>query len=471
MLGVPFFAVAVNAPFTVGSKLLDRVETCACATKRQGSTLHLRQIGRRCFQYELRNSVFNTNFTFSSRRDRRSQSSMSRFIIFCNVDASSASCGLAERIQTIESEGRKHNESLSSTKVVVGMSGGVDSSTVAGVLRRDGYDIVGVTLWHLTGEGSCCSGGMVDAARICDQLGVEHHIVDTREEFTTNVVEYLVQGYQSGITPLACSQCNKTVKFRGLLDFADANGLLNVATGHYARIEYDQSSNRHVLKRALYLPKDQSYFLYDLSQDQLARLIFPLGSTTKTETREEARNMGLYTADKPESQDLCLAEKHGSMRAFLEEHIDARMGAIIDQEGNVLGQHSGVHNFTIGQRKGLRVAADLPLYVIELKADTNEVVVCKDRSTALSPDCTVQRVNWVSIPPQTEPFKATVQLRYRSPPVVATVIPLQAWAVGESRVRIVFDNPQFAVAPGQAAVFYDEDKVLGGGIIERPVVV
>lgn len=350
-------------------------------------------------------------------------------------------------------------------KVVVGLSGGVDSSVAAASLHHQGYDVVGLTLWLMKGKGQCCSEGMVDAAAICEQLDIPHHIVDSRELFQTQIVDYLVGGYGAGITPLPCSQCNKAVKFGPMLRYAsDELGVQTIATGHYARVSYDAERDRYQLRRAVDGHKDQSYFLYDLDQDVLAHVLFPLGEQTKAETRHLAAQFGLLTAEKPESQDLCLIESHGSMREFLDQYLAPKQGDIVDVSGQVLGQHNGIHHYTIGQRKGLGIAAPNPLYVIAIDAGRNRVVV-GDRTSANHPECTVQRVNWVSMSEPDAPIRAHVQIRYRSPAVPATVIPLKA-SGDAARVRVIFDDPQFSVTPGQAAVWYQDDLLLGGGIIE-----
>ncbi|MGV0027961.1 tRNA 2-thiouridine(34) synthase MnmA [Phormidesmis priestleyi] len=346
-------------------------------------------------------------------------------------------------------------------KVVVGLSGGVDSSVAAAVLHDQGFEVVGLTLWLMKGKGQCCSEGMVDAAKLCEFLGIPHHIVDSRDRFQENIVDYLVTGYSDGITPLPCSQCNKAVKFSPMLTFARELGIEKIATGHYARIQYNPQTDRHELWRAIDRTKDQSYFLYDLSQEVLAQVVFPLGDQPKTETRRIAAEFGLHTADKPESQDLCLVEANGSMKSFLDKYITPQKGDIVNQSGRILGQHEGVHHYTIGQRKGLGIAHTEPLYVIGLDAGRNRVIV-GDRSEAWETECTVQRVNWVSISEPTAPIHADVQIRYRSSAMPATVIPL-----ANDRVRIVFDDPQFSITPGQAAVWYDGEVLLGGGIIEK----
>lgn len=356
-------------------------------------------------------------------------------------------------------------------KIVVGLSGGVDSSVAAATLHYQGYEVIGLTLWLMQGKGQCCSEGMVDAARLCEELGISHHIVDSRDTFQQHIVDYLVEGYGQGITPLPCSQCNRSVKFGPMVDYAQREwGATAIATGHYARITYDDTHQRYQLRRAVDLTKDQSYFLYDLSQDMLAHTHFPLGNQTKVETRRMAAALGLSTAEKPESQDLCLIEKHGSMQGFLDRYLAPKPGNIVDTAGHVLGQHTGIHHYTIGQRKGLGIAAANPLYVVALDVGRNQVVV-GDRATVHHPDCTVQRVNWVSVPPMTTPQAVQVQIRYRSPVVPATLVPLETdgetdGVAPSNRVKLIFDEPQFGVTPGQAAVWYDGDLVLGGGIIE-----
>ncbi|MEO0456240.1 MAG: tRNA 2-thiouridine(34) synthase MnmA [Cyanobacteria bacterium P01_A01_bin.114] len=349
-------------------------------------------------------------------------------------------------------------------KIVVGLSGGVDSSVAAATLHQQGHEVIGLTLWLMKGKGQCCSEGMVDAAQLCEQLDIPYSVVDTREVFERNIVDYLVSGYGQGITPLPCSQCNRTVKFGPMLDYARHEMTADhIATGHYARITHNAATGRYELRRAVDRSKDQSYFLYDLTQEQLAATLFPLGEQTKAQTRQIAADLGLHTAEKPESQDLCLIEQHGSMQTFLDKYLAPKPGNIVDTSGRVLGQHTGIHHYTIGQRKGLGIAAPNPLYVVALDVARNQVVV-GERDSVHQPDCTVQRVNWVSIAPPLEPRSVMVQIRYRSPAVKATVIPITADPL---RVNLIFDQPQFGVTPGQAAVWYDDDgRVLGGGLIE-----
>ena len=270
-------------------------------------------------------------------------------------------------------------------RVAVGLSGGVDSSLTAALLVEAGWEVEGLTLWLMSGKGACCAEGLVDAAGVCEQLEVPHHVVDFREHFKEQIVDFLVQGYEAGVTPLPCSRCNREVKFGPMLQWAkEERGIERIATGHYARVRHgDQSENgRHQLLRGLDERKDQSYFLYDLPQQALGRLVFPLGELTKPDTRKEADRHGLRTAQKPESQDLCLADHHGSMKAFLDAYLPPRPGQIVLADGQVVGEHDGIEHFTIGQRKGLGVAWSEPLHVVRLDGAMNQVVVAPRRHAA-----------------------------------------------------------------------------------------
>lgn len=366
-------------------------------------------------------------------------------------------------------------------RVAVGLSGGVDSSLTAALLVAAGWQVEGLTLWLMSGKGSCCAEGLVDAAGICDQLGVPHHVVDSRSRFQEQIVGFLVEGYGEGLTPLPCSRCNRAVKFGPMLEWAAAErGLSRLATGHYARQRPagatdgqtlpGDGAGRHQLLRGLDPLKDQSYFLYDLPQAVLGRLVFPLGELTKEATRAEASRLGLRTAEKPESQDLCLADHHGSMRAFLDAYLPPRQGEIVLADGTVLGSHDGIEHFTIGQRKGLGVAWSEPLHVVRLDGAMNRVVVAPRRE-ATRQACVVGAVNWVSIAPPEHPIAVEVQVRYRSLPERALLTPLAATSADHAadrphRARLDFAEPQFSVAPGQAAVFYCGDVLLGGGLIQ-----
>ena len=359
-------------------------------------------------------------------------------------------------------------------RVAVGLSGGVDSSLTAALLVEAGWDVEGLTLWLMSGKGACCAEGLVDAAGVCEQLGVPHHVVDFREHFKEQIVDFLVQGYEAGVTPLPCSRCNREVKFGPMLRWAsEERGIGRIATGHYARVRHgDQSENgRHQLLRGLDQHKDQSYFLYDLPQEALGRLVFPLGELTKPDTRLEADRHGLRTAQKPESQDLCLADHHGSMKAFLDAYLPPRPGQIVLADGQVVGEHDGIEHFTIGQRKGLGVAWSEPLHVVRLDGAMNQVVVAPRRDAARA-EAVVGAVNWVSIAPPEEPMEVEVQVRYRSGPQQARLIPLpesesDRAADRPHRCRLEFAEEQFSITPGQAAVFYAGEMVLGGGLIQR----
>ena len=362
-------------------------------------------------------------------------------------------------------------------RVAVGLSGGVDSSLTAALLVEAGWEVEGLTLWLMSGKGACCAEGLVDAAGICEQLGVPHHVVDFREHFKEQIVQFLVDGYAEGLTPLPCSRCNREVKFGPMISWAEENRSIGrIATGHYARVRpADQSDNgRHQLLRGLDHRKDQSYFLYDLPQEALSKLVFPLGELSKPDTRLEAERFGLRTAQKPESQDLCLADHHGSMRAFLDTYLPAREGEIVLLNGTVVGKHDGIEHFTIGQRKGLGVAWSEPLHVVRLEAAMNRVVVAT-REEAGTDNCVVGALNWVSIaqPALGTRQRVEVQVRYRSEPVGAwleVISPTSDDAAGgrPHRCQLSFDQSQFSITPGQAAVFYDGERVLGGGLIQRP---
>ena len=369
-----------------------------------------------------------------------------------------------------------------SQHIAVGLSGGVDSSLVAALLVEAGWKVEGLTFWLMNGKGACCTEGLVDAAYICQQLKIPHHIVDSRETFQQEVVQALLDDYQKGITPLPCSRCNKLVKFGPMLAWAQQRNLPQIATGHYARVH--QSSNpshsallpdcgrdRYQLLRGRDKSKDQSYFLYDLTQEVLGQVLFPLGELSKTDTRLEAERYGLRTAYKPESQDLCLAGQYGSMRAFLDAHLPTNKGLISLLDGTVIGHHDGIQHFTIGQRRGLKVAWSEPLHVVRLDAATNRVIVAP-RSQSGHNSCIVGAVNWVSITPPQKPLEVEVQMRYRSRPVYARLIPIAPTNYDVSaqrpyRCRIDFHEKQFLIAPGQAAVFYEGDLLLGGGLIQR----
>tara|TARA_B100000963_G_scaffold49244_1_gene37453 strand:+ start:701 stop:1858 length:1158 start_codon:yes stop_codon:yes gene_type:complete len=368
-----------------------------------------------------------------------------------------------------------NSKSKKTKRIVVGLSGGVDSSLSAALLKEAGWHVEGLTLWLMKGEGSCCSEGLVDAAGLCEDLGIDHHVIDSRNLFTKNVIEKTAEGYELGITPLPCSMCNKNVKFEEMLNWArEQKDFTYIATGHYAQIKktidikIDATKKfnfkEYLLLRGVDSNKDQSYFLYSLSQEVLSRLILPLGDLKKEETRMEATRLGLRTAQKPESQDLCLAEHYGSMKNFIDTHIEIKNGLIKHINGTVLGSHNGIQHYTVGQRKGIGVAWSEPLYVKKLDHKNNIVYVASMKDL-LGKEAIIKNLNWVSITEPHEEIEIDAQIRYRSKPMRGRLIPLKKDSNSESKFKLIFDADQSSITPGQAAVFYKGDILLGGGII------
>ncbi len=352
---------------------------------------------------------------------------------------------------------------------MVAMSGGVDSSLAAALLQEQGHEVVGISMRLFDrsgGEGSsfgrCCSLEDFEGARaVALRLGFPHYVLDLSRTFADDVVAPFVREYLAGRTPLPCTLCNTYTKFRVLAERAEALGCEALATGHYARVTRDAATGRHQLLRALDGAKDQSYFLFGLEQAQLARALFPVGALTKDAVRAAAATRGLPTADKPESQEICFVPD-GDYASFVETRAPearALAGPIVDQRGRVLGRHAGLHRFTVGQRRGLGLAAPHPLYVVRLEAATNAVVVGEEREL-LATTLEARGVRWMSGQPLDQPLRAAVKIRSRAPASPATLTPL-----APDHVRVTFDEPQRAITPGQAAVFYEGDVCLGGGWI------
>ncbi|HSE49866.1 MAG TPA: tRNA 2-thiouridine(34) synthase MnmA [Terriglobales bacterium] len=362
--------------------------------------------------------------------------------------------------------------------IAVAMSGGVDSSTAAAMLRAEGHALVGLTmqLWNqkrLAGKngmteevtGRCCSlDDVYDARRVAERLEIPYYVVNHERRFEQDVVKPFVAEYLSGRTPIPCSLCNSHIKFADFLREAQQIGADKIATGHYSRVEYDEGRGRWLLLRPKDKAKDQSYFLFGLTQAMLARTLFPLGQLTKPEVRAKAEEYGLAVAEKPDSQEICFVP-NGDYKQFLDaylaeqgESLPDTAGELVSASGEVMGRHEGVHNFTVGQRKGLGVATGSPLYVIELRGDKKQVVVGGSEDL-YAKRMVVRRLNWIAIEELRQPVRVTVKIRNRHEPAAATIAP------DGDAVRVEFDEAQRAITPGQAAVFYEGDIVVGGGWI------
>ena len=345
------------------------------------------------------------------------------------------------------------------------MSGGVDSSVAAALLAEQGHDVIGLSMQlydQRGGEsfGSCCTlDDLYDARRVASSLGIPHYILNFEKQFEATVIDNFVREYASGRTPIPCAHCNSDLKFSTLLDRARGFGAEHVATGHYARVE-QRADGRWLLKRSTDREKDQSYFLFSLTQEQLARAAFPVGDLTKPRVRDEARRLGLTVAEKPDSQEICFVPD-GDYAAFVAKRDPdaARSGTIVDEQGHKIGEHAGVHRFTIGQRKGLGVSAPAPLYVLKLEPDTRTVVV-GPREALERTTLTASGVNWISCDAPSEWMRVESQIRHRHQPAAGRVR-----ALPDGGAELEFDRPQAAITPGQAVVFYDGDVVVGGGWI------
>jgi tRNA-specific 2-thiouridylase len=363
--------------------------------------------------------------------------------------------------------------------IAVAMSGGVDSSTVAAMLRADGQNIIGLTmqLWNqrrLAGhegmpesvQGRCCSlDDVYDARRVAEHIGIPYYVVNHEERFEREVVRPFVEEYLSGRTPIPCSLCNNHLKFDQLLVVARQIGAERVATGHYARVTYDDTRGRWLLKRPADKSKDQTYFLFGLTQDQLSRTLFPLGDMTKPQVRDLARKHGLALAEKPDSQEICFVPG-GDYKRFIDAYLSDQgealpdtAGELVTTNGEVIGEHHGIHNFTVGQRKGLGVATGSPLYVIQISGANKQVIVGGEENL-YSRTLRARRVNLIAVEDLREPMRVTVKIRHRHEPASAVME-----RVSDDEVVVTFDEPQRAITPGQAAVFYDGEMVVGGGWI------
>ncbi len=335
-------------------------------------------------------------------------------------------------------------------KIAVLLSGGIDSAVSCLLLMKQGYDITGLTM--INQDVAVAE----KAAMVARQIGIKHLIVDLRDEFAARVMTPFCNEYQRGITPNPCVECNQFIKFGHLLDYAIENGFDQVATGHYARIEYDEAKQRYLLKKGLDNRKDQSYFLYRLGQKQLSRTLFPLGNLTKDEVKEIAANQGLQAANEKESQEICFIP--GDYRDFLSVRITALPGDIIDKQGNIIGKHNGLAYYTIGQRHGLGVNAGKKVYVIEIDAAKNLLVV-DEEPYLFSRELRAEQNNFISIEALEAPMHVEAKIRYAATPASAIITP-----IGD-KVQVLFDQPQRAITPGQSVVYYQGETVIGGGRI------
>jgi len=367
-------------------------------------------------------------------------------------------------------------------KIAVAMSGGVDSSAAAAILKEQGHELVGFTmqLWdqrrgiNVDENGDplpsrCCSlDDVYDARRVAEELGFPFYVLNLERDFERDVVQPFVSSYLNGETPIPCVSCNSRLKFASLDRLALSLDCEKVATGHYARVEHDTSTGRYQLLRGQNHQKDQSYFLWELTQEQLSRALFPLGEMSKPEARDAARTHGLAVAEKKESQEICFVPD-GDYAGFIDRYLEAEnatdrlpgLGEIVDTSGKVIGKHGGIQRYTIGQRRGIGIADARPLYVISLQSDENRVVVGSE-AELLSSEFTAAGVNWIALDNPVEPVRAEVRVRYRHTAAPATITSLP-----NNRVRVVFDEAQRAITPGQATVFYRGDEVVGGGWIVK----
>lgn len=343
-------------------------------------------------------------------------------------------------------------------KVVIGMSGGVDSSVAAYLLKEQGYEVVGVTMQMWSCGQKVSEAAASDAAHVCAALGIEHHVLDFRDPFKNTVVAHFIDEYFAGRTPNPCIMCNRFMKWEALLNYAESIGAQKIATGHYARVIQCPNGRYTLLKSAA--GKDQTYMLYRLTQEQLSRTLMPIGQYPKSEIRNIAASIGLKVADKPDSQDICFLPD-GNYQGFLQEYAPkkAEKGNFVTKDGKILGTHNGITNYTIGQRKGLNLALGYPVFVTEIRPETNEVVI-GEHEDLMKTKLRAAEVNWLAFEIPESPIRVTAKIRYAHQGAAATVTP-----IGEDGAEVVFDEPQRAVTPGQGVVFYDGDMLIGGGTI------
>lgn len=361
---------------------------------------------------------------------------------------------------------------LNKNRVVIGMSGGVDSTVAAYLLKKQGYEVIGITMktWDDPSDeyaekiGGCCSLSAVeDARRVAAKLDIPFYVLNFKKPFKEQVIDYFVDEYEHGRTPNPCIACNKFIKFDRLLKKAHELGAYYVATGHYAKIEYDASIDRYLLKASKEKSKDQTYMLYNLTQWQLEHMMMPLGNyETKEEIRKIAEELDLSIASKPDSQEICFIPDDDYAR-FVTENVTKPIvpGNFVDEEGKCLGQHKGIIYYTIGQRKGLGVTFGKPMYVTRINAETNEVVL-GDNEKVFAQSLLAEKVNWIAFDELKEPLHVYAKIRHAKSAESAMVIP-----VDEEHCRVLFEEPQRAITPGQAVVFYQNDLVIGGGTIQR----
>ncbi|MHB1394683.1 MAG: tRNA 2-thiouridine(34) synthase MnmA [Clostridia bacterium] len=356
-------------------------------------------------------------------------------------------------------------------RVVIGMSGGVDSSVAAYLLKQEGYDVIGVTMqiWQdknkeaIEREGGCCSLSAVeDARRVCDKLDIPFYVMNFKQVFEKMVIDYFVDEYLMGRTPNPCIACNKFIKFDALLERSMALEAEYVATGHYARIMYDEGYKRHIIKKSATPQKDQTYVLYNLTQNQLSHILMPLGDYNKEQVREIARELDLRTANKPESQEICFVEDDNYGRFISERRGgEIKPGFFVDSQGRRLGTHKGIAHYTVGQRKGLGIALGKPLYVVEIIPEKN-LVVLGDETEVFSRELIASQMNFITLEKLEGPIDVKAKIRYSAKEAAAKVIPID-----DEKVSVIFEELQRAITPGQAVVFYQDDVLVGGGTIER----